>query len=748
MTCLVLACGDASEANDGGESPGGANLDRQQEGSSARPGQTPSPSANSKPPIILISIDTLRSDRLPAYGYEAGKTPAIDRLARDGTLFQRAYAHTPLTLPSHVSVLTGLLPDAHGIRDNQGYRFDSDSVPFLPRRLQQIGYRTGAAVSAYVLNRTTGLGEEGFDLYEDRIGVAEGLALGAVARPGGESLRAIQPWLDSVAGEPFFLFLHLFEPHAPYTPPEPFASRFDDAYDGEIAAADHVVGELLRRLEELGVYDSALVALFSDHGEGLGDHGEEEHGIFLYREALQIPLILKLPGQEMAGSVATASAQLVDLYPTVLALLGLQQEGDLPGMDLRRLLEEDAPERQIYAETFYPRLHYGWSDLASLIEGRWHYIEGNYGDGPGGELYDLAADPEETNDLRASERRQATALAEELGRFDGEFQAPSAVDSEARAKLAALGYLGTANTSASGALPDPRRQLPTLVPLKQAFELAREGEHEAAVEAFRQALGDNPGMPEAWEYLGLSLHRLDRGEEALEAYGQALALSGGDPQLVASMALIHLELDQLDLARAGIEAAREGGVELDGVARRLGLGLARSGRWQEAQSVLQAALGRGESGVASALGRVLSEEGRQDAAVETLRRALRSNPADPEALETLSLVYLRLQSWEEAATAAERALDLDAGRVQAWNNRGVALHYLGRKAQALEAWQQAMALDPEQWDILFNLGTRAAEAGRLELALHSLRRFAADAPAERYPAELEQARAFVRRFGS
>jgi arylsulfatase A-like enzyme len=242
-------------------------------------------------PVVLVSIDTLRSDRLPAYGYTGVETPAIDAFRRDAILFERAYSHYPLTLPSHASILTGLLPGEHGVRDNVGYRLASDELPYLPRELKAAGYATGAAVSAFVLQGALGLAES-FDLYEDDIEGKRDTPLGGLQRPGRETLEAALPWLERVAGGPFFFFLHLYEPHSPYRPSEPHASRWRDPYDGEVAEADAIVGRLFAELTRRGLYDRAIIVLLSDHGEGLGDHGEEEHGIFLYREALAVPLLL------------------------------------------------------------------------------------------------------------------------------------------------------------------------------------------------------------------------------------------------------------------------------------------------------------------------------------------------------------------------------------------------------------------------------------------------------------------------
>lgn len=299
-------------------------------------------------PIVLISIDTLRSDRLPVYGYDEIETPALDALARDGVLFTRAYSHTPLTLPSHVSILTGLLPPEHGVRDNIGYPFDAEAPPYLPALLKQHGYSTGAAVSAFVLRGSTGL-NSAFDHYEDRIGVVSGKDLGSLQRPGEETLERALSWLGGVADQPFFLFFHIYEPHSPYEPPEPWASRYRSPYDGEVAAADAVIGRLVAALQQMGIYDRCLLILLSDHGEGLMDHGEQEHEVLLYRELLQVPLLVKLPGEQRRGTRVGRPVQLIDVVPTVLELLGAEKPGRLNGSSLFADIQNG--ERQaIYGE--------------------------------------------------------------------------------------------------------------------------------------------------------------------------------------------------------------------------------------------------------------------------------------------------------------------------------------------------------------------------------------------------------------
>ncbi|HET7710499.1 MAG TPA: sulfatase, partial [Thermoanaerobaculia bacterium] len=298
--------------------------------------------ADANTPIILISIDTLRSDRLSCYGYNRGSSPNIDAFRRDAILFERAYSHCPMTLPSHASIFTGLLPTEHGVRNNIGYAFPRERLTTLAEIFRGRGYRTAAAVSSYVLRSETGI-DDGFELYDDAIPVAAEGAASQHQRPGQATLSAASKWLEKNHGGPLFFFFHIYEPHAPYEPPEPYKSRHQDPYDGEVAAADAITGAFLDSLKRLGIYDRAAIVLLSDHGEGLWDHGEDQHGVLLYRESVQVPLLIKLPRSERAGTTVSRPAQLADVFHTLLALGGVTAS--------ERSLLGDSPARPIYAET-------------------------------------------------------------------------------------------------------------------------------------------------------------------------------------------------------------------------------------------------------------------------------------------------------------------------------------------------------------------------------------------------------------
>lgn len=681
-------------------------------------------------PVILVSIDTLRSDRLPAYGYAAGATPAIDALARDSILFERAYSHVPLTLPSHASMFSGQLPTVHGVRDNLGYRYDAAAHPSLAQALQAVGYATAGFVSAYVLRAETGIAE-GFATWNDDVRMRYKGTLGSSQRPGPETVAAARKWLAGVGDGPFFLFVHLYDPHTPYDPPEPYRSRFPDRYDGDVAFADAALGELVAALRASGVYDRAVIALVSDHGEGLGDHGEAEHGVLLYREALQVPLLLKLPGGARGGTRVAEPVQLVDLFPTLLGLLGKDPAeaaaAPLPG---RSLLAAGGPPREVYAETFYPRLHYGWSELTSLVRGPHHYIHG-----PDPELYDVVADPAQRRNLVREERRAYAELRDALLAQHRELVAPGAVDEETRQQMAALGYAGGTVAVAPGEpLLDPKSGLPLLAELGRARELAAAGRKAEAVPLLRDLLARSPRLGEGWEQLGSTLTELGRHDEALAAYQKALEISGGAPHVAVTTGTVLLALGRLEearaharlglagspagahalLARVAIEEEDLAGAEREARAAIAARGervgplltlaqvLTRSGRLDEALALVQeaerdlAADGGDQTfpGLRFVRGDVLARLGRAGEAEADLIAEIREAPHDPRAYTALAALYAAAGE-PAAAVATLRALvEGNRGSPIAWAEAVKTLRVLGDPEGAARLLRQARSVHP------------------------------------------------------
>lgn len=502
-------------------------------------------------PVILISIDTLRSDHLPAYGYKGIETPNIDAFRADSILYSKAYSHIPLTLPSHASILTGLLPADHGIRDNVGYRLP-DSVPTIQQLLKKNGYATGAAVSAFVLRRETGIAH-GFDFFDDDVKPVKGENLiGMVQRDGADTLRVGQKWLDAEGKRPFFFFLHLYDPHTPYTPPEPYFSRYRNHYDGEIAYVDSVVGDLIADLKRRGVYDDALIILLSDHGEGLNEHGEEEHGLLLYREELQVPLMVKLPQQRKKGATVETPVQLVDVFPTILERTAtpMPSTGHRVGQSLLAFLG-GGPTRPIYAETYYPRFHFGWSEAHSLIDGDDHYIRV-----PRPELFDLAADPGEKKNVLEENRRATMKLRAAIEPFVKEAETPTNIDPEEAKKLAALGYVGsTVATKKGEVLPDPKDMIGVFHDIRLASTYYHNGDEAQALKLTEQLLAANGQITDLWDLKSKILFKMGDGRGSIEAAKEGLRHVPGAISLLFDVANLALTIGDLDTAQQHAEIA-------------------------------------------------------------------------------------------------------------------------------------------------------------------------------------------------
>jgi tetratricopeptide (TPR) repeat protein len=497
-------------------------------------------------PVILISIDTLRSDRLPAYGYDRVSTPHIDSLRADSILYERAYSHCPLTLPSHATIFTGLLPSANGVRDNVGYRLEA-KVPTLAELLKKNGYATGGAVSAFVLRRDSGLGR-GFDFYDDDVeAIGKGEVIGYVQREGSRTIDVAETWLEKIGQRPFFLFVHLYEPHTPYSPPEPFRSQYKSAYDGEIAHVDQILGNFLESLKQRGLYDKSLIILLSDHGEGLNDHGEDEHGIFLYREALQVPLLVKLPKSHKGGKSVKAPVQLVDVFTTILEQTATKSAPHHEGArSLVSMLDDDGPPRPIYAETYYPRFHFGWSDLHSLIEGDRHFIRA-----PIPELYDLASDPAEKKNRLPDDRRSYVAMRTAIEPFVKAASAPTQIDPEEAAKLAALGYVGsTVSVTDDTDLPDPKTNVVVFQQIRQAYTFYRDEKFPEALALTEQLLRENDRIVDIWDLKSKILTKMGRNRDAIDAARDGLKRQPNAVPLLMTVANHSIAIHDLDQAEA------------------------------------------------------------------------------------------------------------------------------------------------------------------------------------------------------
>lgn len=647
--------------------------------------------------MIIISIDTLRADRLPLWGYQGVRTPAIDSLAREGVVFRNAWSHAPLTLPSHASMFTGQLPGEHGVRDNLGYRLDAQSATFA-EQLSQRGYETAGFVSAWVLRGESGI-SRGFGLWDDSVEHQPGTAAGELQRAGTATTDAAIRWLDSRSGDRrFLLFVHLFEPHTPYAAPEPFASEYSNAYDAEVAAADAAVGRLLEALRSRGIYDRATIILLSDHGEGLNDHGEAEHGVFLYREVIHVPLVVKLPSQVLAGVQWDGLVQLIDVHPTVLEAAGIRPSAGSMGVSLIATAggSESGPPRRAFSETMYPRIHYGWSELRSLTDGEVHVIEA-----PRPELYRMSSDPAERTNRIDSERRLYSSFRQEIESIGAPFSEPSPVSAEEAAKLTALGYLGAGPSTTSGPLPDPKDRMHELRAVNDAWHAFREGRIAESIRLYESVLESNPRLADAWLQLSAARERAGNLEGAVTAAQHAIETA---PSLAHGVALtiarLQLQLGNLEAAAKHAELGKAANsAEADLLLARVALAQRDYERAERlGWALMEMEPMRGAASVVLAQAMVA----RQDlaGALELLERersvllsAGRPLPSQMEFARADALV--RLGRVDEAIAAFQSEIRHHPGNLQAYASLAVVLLLAGRDHEALGVMEQMVASNPD-----------------------------------------------------
>jgi len=496
-------------------------------------------------PIIVISIDTLRADHLPAYGYRGVPTPAIDALAADGVLFERAYSHTPQTLPAHAAILTGRLPSETGVRDDVGFTVKAGER-LLAQMLRDRGYTTAGVVSSFVLRKDTGIAQ-GFDFFDADIPAGRGgIRAGQVKRDGAVSEAIAERWFESIGSARAFVFLHLDEPHAPYLPPERFSEY--PPYDAEIAYSDAIVGRFIRYLKSHQLYDRSTIVLLSDHGEGLRDHGEQEHGVLLHEEAIHVPLVIKQEGNAGAGRRVADLVQHIDLVPTILELVKAPVPGNLRGRSLKPLLDGTGhlPARSVYSEALYGRYRFGWSELTSLTDERYRYIKA-----PHEELYDLQRDPREQTNI-ADERRVRDAMRRALDRMaDGAtIRAVGDVTAEARERLQAIEYVSTAGAGPESTLADPKEKLEVLDTYRTALDAAAGRRWAEAIALFQETLRELPEAADIWRQLAETAEHLERYDVATDAYRHYVELRPSEPEGYLGAAAVLLKQRKLEEARA------------------------------------------------------------------------------------------------------------------------------------------------------------------------------------------------------
>jgi len=672
--------------------------------------------------VLLVTIDTLRADALSSYGGLA-QTPNLDRLASHGARFTFAHAHTVVTLPSHTSILSGQLPYEHGMRDNSGFRVKA-ATPTLATRLKARGFATGAFVGGFPLTKRFGL-TRGFDVYDDQMPETRGaIEISMPERRADLVVGRALDWIGRQNGK-FFAWVHVYDPHSPYKAPDEFASRYaQDPYAAEVAFVDHALGPLLDRVAALP--RPTLVVVTADHGESLGAHGELTHGMFAYEQTLRVPLIIAKDTKEAKDTkgakdtkeiVIDSPVRHIDLAPTVLDLLGLDRDPALPGSSLAPVLNDgDRADRPSYFEAMTYNLVRGWAPLRGVLQGRTKYI-----DLPIQELYDLAADPDEQQNLAGAQRDRLPVLTNLLRGFNvAPPQRPGRETAEAADALRSLGYVsGRAPAKAAYTeADDPKRLVAIDNDLHKASELTQNGRRDEAIAMLQSVIARRPDTADA--YLSLAY-----------AYWE-----GGRPQP----------------AIAALEKALAAGAPDRDIRIRLGLYLAESHVNPGRAIALLEGLSSEDVEALNGLGVAYGDAGRSADAVHTFQRVLALDPTNGLAFQNLSALALqqalstkgepaRRTGLQDAESYARKAIDADPALPDAYTTLGVVLSTTGRKPEAIDAWKRAVDLDGSQFNALYNLWFELMSAGRRDEAVVYGRRFVATAPPAFFAPDIARVRA-------
>jgi arylsulfatase A-like enzyme/Tfp pilus assembly protein PilF len=639
--------------------------------------------------IILVSIDTCRADYLSCYGYPRRTTPNIDAVARQAIRFEQAITPIPITLPAHSSMLTGTIPPYHGVRDNLCYKFQERNTS-IAEILREHAYTTGAIVSTFVLDAQFGL-NQGFETYNDDF--IEAQQHGEyLERKGHEASEFACKWLQEHCDENFFLFLHYYDPHDKYVPPEPFASRFaDNLYAGEIAYTDYCIGWVIEKLKALQLYDSALIIIVGDHGESLGEHAENTHGYFVYQSTLRVPLIFKLPGNSKPATVKEP-VSIIDIVPTILHMLNIPVPAEVQGQDLSKLFtkkQNGKKQRSIYCEALSATA-YGCNPLFGVIQGQWKYIETTRP-----ELYELNQDPNETQNLVETEPERAQMLRSRLKRilneqsYLGEEDSKTTLDQRSLQRLASLGYIGGGSVSKKLEF-DPNKEDPKdLIEFyKMHLELHalfKEEKYDEAEKLCRELLRQRPDFSDAHSYLG------------------EIAVARGEP--AKSIAYFEEAL-RLDKERVDVH-------------QKLANALESLGRIDEALKHQQEALRLKPEGpqVLNSYGALLAKQGKLDEAAGLFKKAITIDPGYADAYYNMGNVLALQGNINEATRYWNELLRLKPNQIEVLNNLGKILYQNDKIDDAIGYWRRSLQINPRQHKTYYNLGLAMSKTGNIDLAI-------------------------------
>jgi arylsulfatase A-like enzyme/Flp pilus assembly protein TadD len=646
----------------------------------------PIPKAKDKLNILLITIDTLRADRLSCYGSQLPKTPHIDNLAERGVLFSRAFANTSTTLPSHANILLGLTPNYHGVHENLNF-IVSEELLTLAEHLKNNGYATGAVVGAYPLDSRFGL-SQGFDIYDDDYIRSHSENFTTLERNAEAVIEGALEWLEG-RRSPWFLWIHCWDPHTPYEPPEPFKTQYKEhLYEGEVAYVDLALGKLLDHLKENSLFDSTLIIFTGDHGESLGQHGEKTHGFFAYNSSTWIPLIISHP-EAVPGRIGHYVSH-IDIFPTVCDVLGIEKPPFLQGISLLPALKGmKLPERPIYFESLYPYYSRGWAPLKGFIFEKKKFI-----DSPLPELYDLDQDFDELNNL--AERKKIVELSSQLKKIiddltpSEKIDAAQKVDRETREKLASLGYISSVQVSQKknfGIQDDVKILLPYINKASEAWELYKEGKQDAGIKLLKEIIQERKNIDLAYKILASIYQEKENTKEAIVILEQGLKALPSNYEIFIEYMKLLISAQQYDKVVSSFKKMSIREAEYDpAIWNNLGIAYAKKSNFEEA--------------------------------IKAYKMGLSLDDKLPETNNNIANAYLSygLQSrdsflFSRSFEYYKKAIELDPEYAAPYYGLGSAYKQTGNLGGAIYCWEKALEVNPNFSKALFALATSYLNTG-------------------------------------
>jgi arylsulfatase A-like enzyme/Flp pilus assembly protein TadD len=616
--------------------------------------------------VLIITLDTTRADRIGAYGYRQARTPNIDRFAEQGILFENAYSPVPLTLPAHCSLFTGTYPPSHQVRNNGNYAL-ARQVQTLAETLLDHKFQTAAFISSFVLDSRFGL-NQGFETFDDHLTAPGKIKLYSTERRAEETFLVFSSWLEHRRAGRFFVWIHFYDPHFPYTPPEPFASQFsNNPYDGEIAYMDQAVGKVFARLQETGALEQTLIVLVGDHGEAFGEHGEFGHQIFCYQENLRIPLILYANDQSKNGWKMKQQTNLVDVMPTILDILGIPIPSSIQGESLLPLIRDDRTEnegkRDIYFESRFPYENMGCAAISGLLHGRFKWI-----DLPKSELYDVVNDPKEKSNLILPKNILAREMKRRFDDLRKKISEPS-FDSTRRLspaemkRLETLGYLSIGNRQTESSIrTDPKDRIAAFTVYTQATRFDDAGDAEKAEEGYLQSIRMNPEFGSAYGKLGDLYGRLHRYDDGVKIYSEGIRKAPGETHLKIQLAAILIALNRFDealsiLTRLENESGPDFLVRTNLLAGEI---WERKRRFENAIACYQKAhnIESDNPEITKKLLYLLHGQNRFSEALQIYHQLEDTNPEDGRIVQDMAILYARTGDLENADIYFKKAMAL------------------------------------------------------------------------------------------